>query len=432
MDYTSSIEHISEVRKTVSVTVPADIWAAEVEKEMAAIAQRASVKGFRPGKAPRQMVDKMYGERVHLETVDKIVNSTLQEVLKQNSFSPVGSPAVEISSMERGQPLTYAAQFSIFPKPEVAGYHGLSVEVEKKEAADADIEQVMESIRRSKASLNRITERTEVLKGDVVEGELLAQVDGSEPPVRPEPFFLKIGDGRAPEELENGIVGMQVGETKEIVSALSEGHPDQDLRGKNVSYTITVKSISEEILPDVTDDFVKMLEGPEQTVLELRMSIRTRLEKDIEQMAREQVKSRIIEKLVAANSFEIPQELVDDEIRTIAAQRGLVKSGGDGGVDPEPFREQFQDEAERRVKAAILIDRIAELESLHAKSEDIDRYLNDMASGYGVGIEEVRKFYAKEGRLVSVFIEITRKNVLDHLADSASVNYRSPEVQPAA
>ncbi len=422
MEYNSSVEHESETKKQVSVTIPAGAWGSEVESALTRLGQRASIKGFRPGKAPRSMIEKMFGEQARIETINRLVGESLREILRENSFSPLGDPNIEIESLEPGKDLSYKARFSIFPKPEVSDYDTFAVTIKKREPSNDDVEEVIKSVLRSKASLAPVTDREAAAEGDVVEGELMGRVAGQEASGRPEPFYVRLGDHRVPVDVENGITGMKIGETKEIETIISQDHPDENVRGKQAFYTVTVKGISQEILPEISDDFVKSLDGPEQTVLELRMAIRQRLEKDAEEMGREQVKSKIIEHLVAGNEFELPQELVDDELRNLLAQRGLVKAQEAGTLDLTPFRERFEAEAVRRVKAAILIDRIAEKESLHAKSEDIDQHMKDTAAAYGVSLDEVRKFYSKEeGRLVGVFIEMTRRNVLNFLSERATV-----------
>lgn len=423
MEYTSSIEDLSEVRKKVSVSISSEKFSDEVKKTMDSLAQKVTIKGFRPGKAPQQVLEKMYGERARLEAVDRIINESFQALMKENSFSLVGDPAIEIQNIELGKPLVYTATFNIFPKPELNSYDHFNVSIEKREATDGDVEQVMRNVLRNKATLRKIEDRNSVIEGDVVEGELYIRVEGRDEETRPEPFFAKIGEKRIPEIIEEGIVGMEIDETKEIISSIPADHQNEEMRGKAISYTVKVKSISEEVLPELSDGFVKSLEGPEESVLELRMSIRQKLDKDYEDIEREEVKSKVIEELISGHEFEIPQELIDDEIRTLVIQRGIVQRKNGETVDIEPYREQFRTEALRRVKAAILIDRIAEKESLHAKNEDIEQHLKETAAAYGVGFDEVRKFYAKEGRLVGVFIEMTRRKVLDFLADRATVAY---------
>lgn len=421
MEYTSNIDDISQVRKQVKVSIPLEFFRGEMKKSLDSVSRKASIKGFRPGKAPQQLIQKMYGERVRLETIDKLVNDSLQEIIKKNSFSLLGDPEVDLKGVEADAPIEYTATFSIFPKPEVSGYDSFEISVEKREALDEEVEAVVQSVLRSKATLARVEDREIIEKGDIVEGEVATTLAGAESEGRSEPFYIKVGEGRVPEAIEDGLVGMKLGETKSIESTLSEQHPDASLKGAGVVYKMTPRSISTEVLPELTDDFVKVLEGPEQTVLELKIAIRTRLDRDYENMAHEEVKSRIIAQLVDAHDFEIPAELVEDEIKSLVAQRNSGKAGDENITDEA--REEFTDEGRRRVKAAILIDRIAEKESLHAKSEDIEKHMQEMAAAYGVGIDDVRKFFGKEGRLVGVFIELTRRKVLDFLAERAKVSF---------
>ncbi|NMC62771.1 MAG: trigger factor, partial [SAR324 cluster bacterium] len=295
MDYQSSIDNLSDVKKKISVVIPLEYFKDEAKKALGVLAQKVTIKGFRPGKAPQQIIEKMYGERARLDTVDRLINESFQAILKENGFSLVGDPAIEIKNIELSKPLEYSATVSIFPKPEVGSYDHFKVTVEKREATDKEVEQFVQDILRSKATLKKVEDRTVVVDRDVVEGELRVHVEGNNEEGRPEPFFVKIGDKRIPEVLETGMLGMEVGEIKQINTKIGDDHQNEEMRGKTISYTVEVKGISEEILPDLNDEFVKTLEGPEETVLELKMSARQKIDKEYENMTREQVKGKIIE-----------------------------------------------------------------------------------------------------------------------------------------
>lgn len=422
MDFTSNIEEIDTVTRKVSITIPDKSIVEEVEKSIDELSRKGNFKGFRPGKTPRELVKKMHGAHARVDAVDKLWRSALEDVIKTNSFSVVGRPQVDLK--EDDKDIQVIATFSIFPNPEIKKYEKFEVKVQKKEVVESDIDDIIHRIIKSKASLKKNEFRDTVQMGDVIDSTATVFVEGAEKP-RPEPLVVKLGDNQIPATLEEKLVGIKVGETREIEMPIDEDHADATIRGKAVHYHITLNGIYDEVLPELDDDFVKSLDMPEKTVLELRIGVRSRLEKEHEKQADENVRVEIVKKLVEDHDFQVPQTLIDDEIRNIVVRYGLVKGPIKelSDIDIETFRAKYEAEAIERVKAAIIIDKIAEAEKLHAGKEDIESHFENLSQEYGITKDEVKKFFQKEGRIMDLFLDKTRSKVLDFLAAKAKVSH---------
>lgn len=422
MNDTASLQHIDDVTKQIRVKIPAVKISEEVDSALQNLASRVPMKGFRAGKAPVGMVEKLHGERIRKESISRLIEGAINEVIQEHKFSVVGDPALEELSNEPGKDVEVVATFSIFPKPEVMGYESFEVHSPEASPSDEDVDRVIERIRRSRAAISPKANATKAAEGDVIEGEIQIAIDDAAPE-RSEPVTIKLGEGSLPKELEEGLVGISVGETKTIEGRIPDDHSDPALQGKKSSYTFTLKALHEQVLPELTDEFVCTLDGQERTVLELKMGVRQRLSDELNRVREEGIRADLISHLLEKNDFVVPKALIDDEIRNLAVRRGRVTKQIQklSDVPVEEFRVEFEGEAINRVRASILIDRIAELENLHATKEDLDSHMKGVAAELGISEQEVRKFFRDEGRLVNLFVEQTRNKVLDMLRSRATV-----------
>jgi trigger factor len=430
----SSIEDVNEVTRQATVRISADIVAREYDSALLKLGQTAKLKGFRAGKAPRPLLEKMHGKRVRLEVANRLISDSLGDLLKELEDNVIGTPEIELSSFEPGKHIEYTANISLFPNPEIGGYDHFEISIPKREVKDSDIDKAIENICQSKATHRKIESRDEVQSGDVIDALLEVNVPGQESS-QPEPLVIGLGEGHLPEQLEHGILGMKVGETKEIIVELPEDHPNQELRGKTATYKVELNSISDKILPELDDNFVKSLGFKEvQTVIELRLDIRKRLEEEQKKASSGEIREGVLEQLLEQNDFMVPQVLIDDEIRNLVIRNGLVDMSKvkDTVFPVDEWREAFGEIGLKRVKMAIIVDRVAEKEELGAKDEDLDAYVAEVSEANDIPVEEVKKFFLDKGRLVHTMLEVTRNKVLDFLEQRTSINYVEPDEEKDA
>jgi trigger factor len=428
MEVKSVVQDIDPVTKQIKVSIPAETVTQEISSAITDLAARANLKGFRPGKAPRAMVEKLHGPRVRLEVANRLISNSLSKLVKDHSIDMIGAPEIDVASFEPGKEIEYTAQVSVFPKPEIVGYDSLKVSVPKGEITDEDVEQVIERIRQSKATTKKLDFRNVAQKGDVVDAALLVELEG-EPPSRPEPLVVGLGEGKVPVELEDGIVGMEVGQSKEIVTVVEAEHPNKQIAGKKTTYKVTLNGLSERVLPELTDDFVKGLSFGPQTVLELRIETRKQLEEQAAQELKEKTHQAILDQLLEKNEFPVPNVLIDDEIRNLLVRNGVLdpKRADIEKLNMEPFRERLGEVAKKRVRTAVLVDAVGKKEGIKASDDDINAALKDIADKNGLPVEEVRKFFLQSEQNVGFFVELGRNKVLDFLHGKAEVSFVAPE-----
>jgi len=420
----SSIENVNEITRRIKVSISAERVEDEFEAALNKLAASINIKGFRPGKAPRHLVQSSHGERIRLEVAERLVSSSLSDIVKEQKLDVVGSPLIDMQAIEAGRPIEYTATVSIFPTPQVKDYADFKVTVPLKEPSNAEVDRILENMRESKAALRRIELRNFAKEGDVLDMSLAIELPG-EKNVRPEPVVVLLGEGKLPREVESGIVGMEIGSQRVITGRLPDNHRDPKLRGREATYRVTLNAISERVLPPVDDAFAKSLGAGVETLLELRMKIRDSLAEQYKRDAQSEAEAAVLEKLVAKNPFEVPQALIDDEIRSLAVRMGLLdpEKVDVQKLDMQAFREALGEIALKRVRSAILVDRIAEAEKLQAAEDEIEARVKEIASQSEVSEQEVRKFLAQENRLMNLMLEITRNKVMKFLMARTKVEY---------
>lgn len=421
----STVENIDAVTARVKVTIPAVVVAKRVEDELNKLMKNLRVDGFRPGKAPRQLVERMHGERVKYEVANKLISSTLYDTITEKKLEVIGEPEVDLPKLELGQSIEFSANVALFPTPTIIGYEDVAAQVENKLTTDEDVEAAIQRVRDAKATTRKVEGRTVAAMGDVIDATLLIELEGEEP-TRPEPVRAALGEGKIPAELEREVVGMEVGQNKDVSITFPEDHTNKQLAGKKSLYRVTLNSLFEKVLPEVTDEWVVSL-GDEKvkTQTELRAAFRTELEKFNENDQKTKAYQAILDQLLEKNEFLVPQVMIDDEIKEMLVRANVL--------DPnkvkvneirlkDEIRTRFGDAAKKRVRTAVLVDRVAIQEKIEVTEEDQTKIFQDIAAQHNVPLEIVLEHFKKErSQLRGVFLEQQRNKVLEFLYGKAKI-----------
>ena len=422
MNWTETIEHVSSVEKKIEVSIPKQSIDEAYSKELKKAASKAQIKGFRPGKAPQKIIEQMYGPQARYQAVTQLVDNSFQETVKKNQFSVVGSPKVDFDEAATEEVVKYTATFFVYPKVDVQNYDSFEVTSEKKSVKEEDVDKVIEGILKNKSTVKKVDDRTTIEAKDIVAGEVEIKVEGDSSETRPEPLIGQLGDGYIPEPLEKALVGAALDTEITIEATIPESHREEALRGKKATYKATIRNIYTAELPALTDEFVESIGGAPKTVQELKDTVKFDLQNQYEEQEGLDIEKNIVIELLKRNSFEVPTVLIDDEIKNLAVKRGLTQEKNPANIEVEPLREQVGAEAEERVRAAIILDSLAEKEKLHAVMEDVEKHFDELSEKLQISIDEVRKFFAKDNRYLDLFVDQTRQKTLKFLRDRTTIN----------
>jgi trigger factor len=426
MDFESSVVDIDEVTKQISVTVPKERVSKEYEASVVQVSRTAKIKGFRPGKVPRHMVERMMGDRIRYDVANRLINEGLRGAYEQHKLEVVGEPEVDLKEVEPAKALEFTAKVALYPQPTISNYLNRSVKVAKKEIGDKEVSESLERLRESKAELKPIEERKQAQKKDVVALSVAVQVEGGEAS-RPEPFVDELGLGKLPAAVEDAIVGMNVGDSRDIQTTIPEDHANADIRGKQTTHKVTLHGIFTKNMPELNDEFVKSTGMGVDTVDALKAKLTEQLTAQATDELKNETQGALLDLLVKENPFKVPQVLVDDEIRGIVARYGFAgRDVKPESIDVEMFRPQFEEFALNRIRCAIIIDRIGSLEEIKVEESDRDKMIQRIAEQNGSTVEAARKALLDKSRIMGFLLEVRRTKILEHLMDKTTVQYVDP------
>jgi trigger factor len=389
------------------------------------LVRSAKLPGFRPGKVPRKIFENAYGTaRIDDQALEELVPTKYSEAVKEHGIDPLVRPTLEMLPEEDGQPMRFKAVVTVRPPIEPAPYTGIEIEDISEKAGDDDLERALETMQKDAATLIPVDRPVQL--GDSATIDYLGKIDGV-------PFDNGAATGQQVEVLEKnfipgfaaGIVGMKAGETKEVSAKFPDEYGATELAGKDATFTITVHEVKEAELPAIDDEFAKRV-SQHQTLDELKEELRGRLDGVAAQKARRQASTELLDKLLAANDFPLPQALVEreidgllDESRQYITRMGITWEQylEQSEKTEDAIRGDFREEAERRVKTTLLIEEIAKREKIEATAVDLEAELGALARQYGQPREKIIEML---GNNVGMLVDgIIRTKTIDRLIETA-------------
>ncbi|HEY3522885.1 MAG TPA: trigger factor [Candidatus Limnocylindrales bacterium] len=385
----------------LEIEVPPERLTRAVDQAVQRLGRRTKVPGFRPGKAPRAMLERVLGPGIVLDdAVDHLVQDAYRDALVEQSILPLANGDVEIVQAEEGKPLIFKATVPVRPDVKLGDYRNFNFRPEIETIDDARVDKVVDELRDQGASLTAVEERG-AQNGDYAvisyEGTRDGQpFDGGSSPRMP----LIIGEERLIPGFEEHLVGLRPGDAVDFDITFPDDYPEESLRGQAAHFAVELRELRAKVLPPIDDDFVKSV-GDFADVAEMRDEIRKRLERNALDRARHDFADRIIEYGVANATMELPDVLIDqevevmhDELRASLARQGIgeeayLKVTGKTDAD---VHADLRPQAENRVKVLLVLSRIAETEGVDVPDADVEGE-----------IERARERYAQSPRLVTYF-----------------------------
>lgn len=423
----ATIEDISTVKKKIHIQVSSDAIERERSKAVADAAKRAKIPGFRPGKAPKAVVERHYSAEIQSEVMNKVISDSYLKALQENGLSPVDMPNItNISPLEKNAPLNFTAMVEVRPKFDLGVYEGIEIKEAAVSATDAEVDQTIDRLRDMYAQL-------EVVEGQPLGKDHTAIIDfeGSRDgkPIegaRATDYMLQLGATTLIPGFEDQIIGMNKGETRRITVTFPEDYENKDIAGREAQFSVTLKEIKKKVKPELNDEFAKDI-GEHKTVDELKSRIR----EDIEIRKRNEQASTqredLLARLVDAHAFEVPEGMVEKELMSMARSQAmrLARQGMDlKTFDIAQFREKNRETAVKRVKGILILDAISDREKIDVSDAEVNAALAAAARNSGKKLAEVRKYYEdQEGGLDNLRMSLIQDKTLVHLLSKAKKVY---------
>lgn len=420
------VENLSDIKRKLQIVVPSSEVAAELNRAYKDLGKKAKVKGFRPGKVPRSVLEMYYKKQVQEEVSDIIVRRSLGEALRDTALNAVGFNWPEpLPPVISGEDFRYQVEVEIPPEFEVEDYRGLTLEDPGAEVTDAEVEARLEEIRQSNAMLQPLQEPRGAQEGDFVvldyqgyfAGEALTEG-------RADNTYMELGAGKFNLDFERQLIGLQPGSEAHFTVALPSDFFNPLLAGKVIDFEVKVHEIKEKAVPELDDTFAQSLGGDFQTVADLRQAVREDIIKNRERERQGRLEEQALDQLIANHPFEVPPSLIRQEQENLLRdQVQFMQSHGLNieGLDLEGMLERLKPKAERRVRARLIFDKIAAQEQVAVSEAELEEGLARIAERSGSTTPQVRTFYEENNLMGSLRIQLRDDKVMQLLVDAASL-----------
>ncbi len=381
------IRKLPKSQVELKISVPA----AELEKflDMAAeeLSKEIKIEGFRPGKAPRKIVERHVGsEKVLAHGAEKAVKKTYVDSILKNKIEAVGEPQITITKIAPGNDLEYKAVVGIMPKIELGNYREAAKKIKKddpEETRPEEIQKELEYLQKNRAKL--ITVSREARQGDFAEIDFEVLVNGKEVgDGKSQNHPLTIGENYFIPGFEDNLIGMKEGDEKEFDLNFPRNYHKKELAGKPARFKVKMKLLQEKELPELNDDFAKGI-GNFESLEKLRISIKEGLEMEKKKKKKEEWRQEALEKIISECKFEIPDILIESELNKMTAEFEQNIAGMGMKIDDylanikktkEEMKKGWQEAAEKRVRSALILREIARLENISPESAEIEEEMN--------------------------------------------------------
>jgi trigger factor len=421
-----TIDDISSVKKKLSFDIP---WA-EVRNELEAVyrkvGKKARIKGFRPGKIPRGILEAHYREEAEEETVSNLVNRYYWETLQEKEIPVVTQPQIEQKGIEAEKNFIFSATVEVEPAVEPRDYLNLELEKEEPVVTEEELEARLQEIRQMFSTMEELSEDREILSRDYVTLDFSGSLDGEKlKELKSENYLLEIGSNTFVPGFEEQLIGMRKNESKSLTVKFPENYHAAHLAGKDVEFAVLIKEIRVKKLPEIDEQFIKNFDRYE-TLEALRKDIRNNLEEQKKRKIDAAFERQISDRLLEKNTFEVPDSFVERQIYYMMSdtQRRMVSGGMDAKKAAEfsfKLHDQFREEAAKIVKTVLLLKAIAGKEALTAGDDEVEMKIREMAAQRAQDYEALKKSLEKDDLIDGIRSEILNRKTYEFLEANAKV-----------
>lgn len=429
----TELKDVSETRKEIRIEIEPSRVRDVYDRVSERYAKLATVPGFRRGHTPVSVVRTRFKDDIRGEVLRELVPQAVMDAIKEQNLAAIGEPDVHLDdeqSLEKlgEQPLAIHVHVEVLPEVKLGEYKGLEAARMMRPVTDADVERVIEGLREASASLQPVEDRGAQL-GDTVtvnfRGKFLNEPEGTED-INVDDVDVELGASGVQQEFTDNLLGVKVDDEKTFTVNYPEDFSSKGLAGKQVEYTAKVSAVRIKEMPDADDEWAKSLGDDYESLADLREKIREDLERRAKFESDQRLRSAIMEKLVEAHQFEVPESLVVHQANN--RLESVVRDMMGRGIDPrghdlnwEGVRDQLRTQAEFDLRGSLLLESIADVEKIEVSDEEIENEIKQIAEASRQTPEQVRDALTKQGGATSIADRLRNRKALDLLVETARV-----------
>jgi trigger factor len=416
----SQVETLSPVLVEIKVEVPWQKVNEDLESAYRTTQRTAKIRGFRPGKVPRDVVKNVLGKSIRSDVTAELIRQGIGHAVEEHKLDPVSYQDLSPAAITDGKPLTFTAKLEVRPKIDHVDSAGIEVERSVVGIAESAIDSELERLREQAAELVTPEPSRPAQSGDQVTFDLSVSIDGDDQSTMGgSDRRAELGKGKLLPELEVGLTGAEVGAKLDITVNFPADYGYEELRGKTAVFHASIKNVQAKVLPALDDEFAKDL--GESTLAALRDSTRKRLEGAARERTDAEVREAVVEKLIDRNPVPVPPSMIDQELRAMLEQYVQIQSMlGQQLEFTEELQANFRQRAERKVRAGLLFGAIARAEHIEVSDADVEAKLRELAERSGKHIAKVRAEHQGEQKR-NLELQVLEKKLLEYLVSQATI-----------
>ncbi|MBR9982169.1 MAG: trigger factor [Desulfatitalea sp.] len=434
-----TVEDQSSVKKVLHIEVPVEVVASELDKAYSDLKKTAKIKGFRPGKAPRSVLERMFRKDVHADVAGKLIQESFLAAVREKELKIIGPPAVEPPELNDKSPYLFDAVVEVRPEIPEIDHKSLNLTKSAYRIGDEEIDLQLKMVQRNLAKQNKVEEDRPLADGDVAVIDYEGYKDGNphEATRKTENFSVKLGDGRVVKDLEAGLLGMKVGDDKEIDVVFPDDYFSKELAGQKLQFKVRLNEIREEILPPLDDELARGISDQFESLEALKAKIRENLQSGYDKRIEQEFNEQVFTQLLEQAPFEVPDSMVAAELDHIIndAERSFSQSNRsleDVGLSREAMAEKYRPVAEKQVRRHFILSKLIEQENLDLTEDELAQGMQEMAANFQQPVEQVRAYYEKDQESLDFFKHtLLEKKVLKIIIENSTITEVEPAEKPA-
>lgn len=403
------------LERTLSVSLGYDLVSQIIERRMAKLGKTVKLKGFRPGKVPRRVLDQYYSDQVKFESEEELVRETIGLAFKDQGINPAGMPTI-VSMNKNNDTFEYTISYEDYPIIKLKGMSRFKLARATSKVEDENIQEMLNRLQDQKATWTKVDREAHLedkinvnfegrIDNEVFEGGKAEKVD------------MLLGKNQLIEDFEKGLIGIRAGESKTIAVKFPDDYPADQLKGKNAEFSVTCHYVEEKKLPDLDAGFLESIGFKDKTIDDLRNEIRINLEKELKVNLLQINKKRVFDILLEKYKFDTPQTLVKEEIESL--KKDFKSRQGLKDDDSIPEDVKFDEIAKERVDLSLLLQHIVKDKDMKVKEADIEAKLEEIVSVYP-NSDDIKRNYRNNHQLMGQLeSQILEENIIDYVFSEA-------------
>ena len=410
----------NDIEQSITISIPADDIQKQVKTKLNSAQRSAKIKGFRKGKAPIDVVKKMYEPEIRQDVINDAVIKKFYELVEEKNFKPVGRPNLVPERIEMEKDIIFKATFEVYPEISLGNLSRLSYTKAVSSVEEEDVNKTIENIRKRMCAWE--PKEGNSSSGDQIKIDFVGKIDEEEfEGGSAKDFAVEIGSKSMIEGFEDGLIGLKKSDNKDLNLTFPEDYGKTELASKKVVFNVEVKEVLKPKLPALNEEFFKSTGLEAKNTNDFKKEIKNKLEEDLKNLLENKSKSSVLDSLREAHSFEVPSAMIESEVNNMRqnAARRVGMDPKDMNEDLFP-KETFIEEAKKRVSVGVILNKIIEEKGIKADGERVRKMVEDRASMYKEPQQVVNWFYSNEEQLRSIESISLEEQVIEILLSEAN------------